>query len=237
MIGILAELNKRFDHAALRPETTEKDIIRLCSEAVEYKLFAIAVNPVWVPIAKDILLGSGVRIVSVAGFPLGANRTESKIVEAVRCANDGAHEIDMVANIGWLISGEPGRAREEISSVRKKLPYNVLLKVIVEAGLLTPPQQIDAVRAVINGGAQFVKTSTGFFGNTTREQIETLSAAAGGQVEVKASGGIRTMEQCRVMLEAGATRLGSSASVSIMREYLKSRGDWTPDGKGRKQPD
>lgn len=220
--NLLENLNRRFDHAALKPETTESDIIQLCRQAKEFELFAVAINPVWVPLAREELAGSDVRIVSVAGFPLGASRTDMKVAEAVTGASDGAHEIDMVANIAWLIDGCFDRAEEEISAVRKNLPYNVVLKVIVEAAKLTQGQQVRSVEAVIGGGAQFIKTSTGFFGGATIEQVKTLSRAAQGQIEVKASGGIRNLEQCRSMLEAGATRLGSSASTEIMREYLES---------------
>jgi deoxyribose-phosphate aldolase len=142
-------------------------------------------------------------------------------MEAVKGVRDGAHEIDMVTNIGWLVSDRFSLAETEIAEVRKVLPYNVVLKVIIEAGFLSEKQRINATRAVINGGAQFVKTCTGFFGGATVEQVRTLHRAAAGQIEVKASGGIRTFEQCRQLLEAGATRLGSSASVAIIREWLQ----------------
>lgn len=217
--NLLDSLNKRFDHAALKSETTESDIILLCQQAIEFDLFAVAINPVWVPVAKKELTGSDVSIVSVAGFPLGANRTDIKVAEAVKAASDGAHEIDMVANIGWLLAGHLKKVEEEISALRKNLSYNVLLKVIVETGKLTPALQRQSVDAVIAGGAQFIKTSTGFFGGAEVEDVATLAEAAGGRIEVKASGGIRSLSQCRAMLKAGATRLGSSASVEIMREY------------------
>ncbi len=220
MEKLLIDLNKRLDHAALKPETAESDILALCSEAMRYHLLAVAVNPVWVGVAKEALAGSEVHIVTVAGFPLGASRPEVKVAEAIHGVSDGAHEIDMVANIGWLVSQQFAKVEKEIALVRKNLSYNVLLKVIVEAGLLSSQQQTDAVRAVINGGAQFVKTSTGFFGRATAQQVTTLVEAAGGRIEVKASGGIRTLDDCRVMLDAGATRLGTSASADIMREYL-----------------
>ncbi len=216
----LTNLNKRFDHAALRPETTEEQIHALCDEARQYDLFAVAVNPVWVSLARTNLAGTSVRVVSVAGFPLGANRSETKVAEAVRAVDDGAQEIDMVANIGWIISRQYEKAADEIGMVRKNLPYNVLLKVIIEAGLLPKNQLHDCVKIVVDGGAQFVKTSTGFFGGATVDQVATLVGAARGQVEVKASGGIRSLQQCREFLEAGATRLGSSSSAAIMHEYL-----------------
>lgn len=215
----ISDLNRRFDHAALMPETTEADIVRLCGEAREYDFHGVAVNPVWIVLARDELTGSRVKVVSVAGFPLGASTTEIKLAEAVQAVGSGAHEIDMVANIGWLVSGQAGKVEREIRELRDNLPYNVLLKVIIEAGKLDSKQLMDAVKATTDGGAQFVKTSTGFFGGATVEQVELLSRAAQGKIEVKASGGIRTLEQCRQLIEAGASRLGSSASAAIMKEY------------------
>ena len=222
MIEILKNLNRRFDHAALHSEVCENDIRNLCSEARENDFFSVAVNPVWVSVAVDALQGSSVRILSVAGFPLSASRSDVKVFEAVRAVKDGAHEIDMVANVGWLVSGLFSEAEKEIREMRDNLPYNVVLKVIIEAGKLSTQQQVDATKCVINGGAQFVKTSTGFFGGATVEQIDTLVKAADGQIEVKASGGIRTLDQCRLFLEAGATRLGSSSSVDIMGELHRN---------------
>jgi deoxyribose-phosphate aldolase len=221
MTNVLHNLHRRFDHAALKPDVDEAAISKLCDEAREYKFYAVAVNPVWVPTAREALQGSNVKILTVSGFPLGASRTDIKVMEAVKGVRDGAHEIDMVANIGWLVSDRFSQAENEIAEVRKALPYNVVLKVIIEAGFLSEKQRIEATRAIINGGAQFVKTCTGFFGNATVPQVRTLIKAACRQVEVKASGGIRTLEQCRQLLEAGATRLGSSASVAIMKEFAK----------------
>ena len=219
MNNTLSGLNRRFDHALLHQEIDEEDVVRLCRDAVEYDFYSIAINPVWVRLARQNLQNSRVQILSVSGFPLGASRTDIKVAEAVRGVSDGAREIDMVANIGWLASDQFGKAETEINQIRKNLPNNIILKVIIEAGKLTEKQQIEATRAVINGGAQFVKTCTGFFGGATVEQVKTLVKAAEGKIEVKASGGIKTLQQCRELLEAGATRLGSSSSVAIMNEY------------------
>jgi deoxyribose-phosphate aldolase len=205
----------------LKPDVDEAAIRRLCDEARTYRFYAVAVNPAWVTTARDVLHGSGVKILTVSGFPLGSHRTDIKVAEAVKGVQDGAHEIDMVANVGWLVSDRFRQAEKEISEVRRALPYNVVLKVIIEAGYLSEAQQIEATKAVINGGAQFVKTCTGFFGSATVEQVRRLHRAAAGQIEVKASGGIRTLEQCRRLLEVGATRLGSSASVAIMQELFE----------------
>lgn len=189
-----------------------------CREAKTHQFFSVAVNPVWVTTACDELQGSNVKILSVAGFPLSASRTDVKLFEAIKGVSDGAHEIDMVANVGWMVDGRFSAVEAEIAEIRKGLPFNVLLKVIIEAGKLSVEQQRKATRAVVAGGAQFVKTSTGFFGGATVDQVRVLSEEAAGEIEVKASGGIRTLAQCRELLEAGATRLGSSSSVAIMNE-------------------
>jgi len=221
---ILHDLHRRFDHAALAPETDEKAVRLACSEAVRLGFFSVAVNPVWTSLVAELLTGTQVKVLGVAGFPLGASRTNIKAAEASNGVADGAHEIDMVANIGHLVSGEFAEVEREISTIRRALPYNVVLKVIIEAGRLTERQQIEATRAVANGGAQFVKTCTGFFGGATVDQVTTLVKAARGEVEVKASGGIKTLDQCRRLLAAGASRLGASASVSIMKEFTESNG-------------
>ena len=224
MTSLLHELNRRFDHAALHSEVDEATVIRVCNEAREYGFFAVAVNPAWTATAAEALRGSAVKVLGVAGFPLSAHRTDIKVMEAVKGVRDGASEIDMVANVGWLVSGRYRDVESEIRQVRESLPYNVVLKVIIEAGKLSVEQQVAATRCVIEGGAQFVKTCTGFFGGATPEQVRTLREAAAGRIEVKASGGIRTLEQCRGLLEAGATRLGSSSSVQIVEEWRKMSG-------------
>ncbi len=222
MNSLLHDLNLRFDYAALQPEVGEKVIRQLCYDAIEHNFYAVAVNPAWVAMASNELEGSNVRIVTVAGFPLGASRTDEKVVEATEGVLDGAHEIDMVANIGWLVEDRFVEVEAEIRKVRRNLSDEIVLKVIIEAGKLSVIQQIEATKAVISGGAQFVKTCTGFFGGASVAQVRNLQEAANGQIAVKASGGIRTLEDCRKLLEAGATRLGSSASVAIMRELKAS---------------
>jgi len=219
----LDNLNLRFDYAALNSEVTEADVRRTCAEAIQCELCAVCFNPVWIRIASEIVAGTGVRVISVAGFPLGANRTSQKVIEAAEAVQDGADEIDMVANIGWLCSDRFVEAEAEMRKVRRNLPEDVVLKVIIEAGKLTSAQQVDATSAVINSGAQFVKTSTGFFGGATIEQVEILHRAARGQIQVKASGGIRTLDQCREFLKAGAARLGSSSCVNILNELRRTR--------------
>lgn len=215
-------LSLLIDHTALKSSVTETDINSICREALEYDFFAVVVNPVWVKTAVQQLSGSRTIVCSVAGFPLGANRVELKMKEAALAASDGAIEIDMVANIGWQLSDRFAAVEDEIRQVRDVLPPEVVLKVIIEAGTLSQAQQASATRAVINGGAQFVKTGTGFGNGVTIEQVRNLCTAAGCQIQVKAAGGIRTFEQCQQLIEAGASRLGTSSSVRIMTELQSS---------------
>ncbi|HEX2897921.1 MAG TPA: deoxyribose-phosphate aldolase [candidate division Zixibacteria bacterium] len=223
MKDILQDLNRMLDHSALKPDVNEKAVIQLCEEAIKYNFCAVCVNPVWARLAADRLKGISIKVVSTVGFPLGANRTDVKATEAAKAVSDGASEIDMAANIGWIKSGEFKKLEDEIAEVRRSIPSNVILKVIIEAPLLTPDEQLKATKAVISGGAQFVKTGTGFFGDATVEQVKNLARAAGGKILVKASGGIKTLEQCRVMLEAGASRIGTSSGVQIMDQYSRPK--------------
>lgn len=209
-----------FDHALLHSEVDERAILRCCREAMEFNFYGIAINPYWVPIAKKELTGTDVKIIGVSGFPLSAHTTDIKVTEAVRGVEDGADEIDMVANVGLMASGEFKKAEQEIVQVRKSLPADIILKVIIEAPKLTPEQQVEATKAVIEGGAQFVKTATGFFGGATVEMVKRLKQTAQNHIKVKASGGIKTLTDAEAMIAAGADRLGSSSSANIMRELL-----------------
>lgn len=216
---VIQNLNRYFDHSLLKPETDLAAIIKLCQEANQYNFFGIAINPYWVQYAGKELKDSDVRIISVSGFPLSASTVDIKVAEAVRGFEDGADEIDMVANVGLLASGEFKKVEEEIYQVRKNLPEDVVLKVIIEAPRISPETQVGAVKAIINAGAGYVKTATGFFGGTTVDMVRRLYAAAGGRIKVKASGGIRTLADAEELIKAGADRIGSSASVEIMKEY------------------
>ena len=211
------DLARFLEHTLLRPDATESAIRQACRHAVISGCCSVVINPARVTVAKEELGESPVKIVTVAGFPLGSCRPEIKVVEAVRGAIDGAVEIDMVAAIGWLLDGEWQRAEDEIVQVRRTLPREVALKVIIEAPLLSQKQQADATRVVINAGAQFVKSGTGFFGPVTVDQIRTLVDAAHGFIQVKAAGGIRSLEQCLSLIETGATRLGSSTSFDLLK--------------------
>ena len=215
---ILANLHRRFDHTNLSPDATPEDIQRLCDEAREYDFHSVCVSPIWAPLASRLLADSAVRICTVCDFPGGNNRTELKTIEAIKGALDGAHEIDIVANIGWLASGEFSKARDEIAAVRRELPKDVALKVIIECGRLLPDQWREATMAVVDSGAEFVKSGTGMHSPVTGDQVRVLADTAAGRIKVKAAGGIRTLSQCRDLIAAGADRLGCSASVAIMRE-------------------
>ncbi|MBI5266799.1 MAG: deoxyribose-phosphate aldolase [candidate division Zixibacteria bacterium] len=218
---LLSGLNRRIDHTLLKPEAGAKDIRRLCDEALQYHFHAVCVNPVWVRQASDWLTGSDVVVVAVAGFPIGANRTDIKVAEACASAEDGATEIDMVAQIGLLRDGQMAEVEADIRKVRRNLPEPVMLKVILEVGLLTAEQMGSGVECCVNAGAEYVKTSTGFFGPCTAVQVGWLSRCSAGRIGVKASGGIRTLEHARLMIEAGAGRLGTSAGVTIMQELAR----------------
>jgi deoxyribose-phosphate aldolase len=216
-------LNAYFDHSLLRPESGPEDIRKLCRDAVEYDFYGIAINPFWVLTAAEELKDSRVKIISVSGFPLSANRTDIKIAEAAKGVEDGADEIDMVANIGLLRTGAYGAVEKEISLMKKNLPDGIILKVIIEAPLIPPEAQVEAVKLIINSGADYVKTSTGFFGGASVEIVKRLYSAAGGQIKVKASGGIRTLAETTALIAAGAERIGSSASVEIIKEHQRMK--------------
>ncbi len=217
---MIKNLNRYFDHSLLTPQTTREDIANLCREAIEYDFCGIAINPFWVKDAAQDLSDSNVKIISVSGFPLSATRTDIKIAEAVKGVEDGAAEIDMVANIGLLRMGAYDRVEDEIAQIRNILPKEIILKVIIEAPRISPEAQIEAVKTIINAGAEYVKTATGFFGGATEEVVRRLFEAADGHIKVKASGGIRDLESTERLIAAGAERIGSSASIYIMKEYF-----------------
>jgi len=220
-------LNRYFDHAILTSDTTEAHIKAACAEAREYNFFGLAVNPCWNELIAKELAGSAVTGIGVAGFPLGATTPLAKTTEATEAAQSGAGEVDMVANIGRIVAGDLRYAENEIAAIRRALPDTVALKVIIETPLLNDSQIRDTTKAVINAGAQFVKTATGFFGATTREALNTVVAANNNQIKVKASGGIKTLTQAEDFIALGAHRLGSSSSVAIMREYQSRKAPTT----------
>ena len=206
------------DHTLLRPEATQEDIIKLCREAREYKFASVCVNPFWVPLAATELAGSPVKVCTVIGFPLGATSTEAKAAETQAALRAGAHEIDMVQNIGALRSGDYDSVQADIAAVVDVAHRSgAIVKVILETALLDDDQKVIACQLAKKAGADFVKTSTGFgpSGATTHD-VELMRRTVGPEMGVKASGGIRTLDDLKKMIAAGATRIGASSSVKIV---------------------
>jgi deoxyribose-phosphate aldolase len=208
------------DHTLLKPEAISAEIERVCEEAIEYGFASVCVNPCWVTLARQRLSNSTVKLCTVVGFPLGANETRTKIREAALAREQGAVEIDMVINIGALRAGDHAFVKDEIREIAKVVKTERgLLKVIIETCLLNEQEKTAACRLAVRAGADFVKTSTGFSkAGATVEDVQLMRRTVGPDVGVKASGGIRTLSTLKQMLTAGAARIGSSASVSIMNE-------------------
>lgn len=211
-------LARYIDHTLLRPEATPDDIDRLCDEAVKYGFIAVCINPAWVSRAAKRLRGTGVKVASVVGFPLGANTPEIKAMEARRALREGAREIDMVINIGALKGGDHELVRRDIAGVSDACrEVGARNKVIIEAAYLTDEEKVIACRLAQLGHADFVKTSTGFGpGGATVFDVALMRETVGSKMGVKAAGGIHTAEEVRDMITAGATRIGASAGVRIV---------------------
>lgn len=206
------------DHTLLRPEATRTDILRLCAEARQYGFASVCVNPYWVPLAAAALRGTPVKVCTVAGFPLGASMTEVKRAEAEAAVRTGAGEVDMVINIGALRSEDYDTVKTDIQSVVEICHRaGALVKVILETALLDYRQKVIACVLARLAGADFVKTSTGFGpGGATVEDVALMRQVVGPEMGVKAAGGIRSLQDLRRMVAAGATRIGASASVRIV---------------------
>jgi deoxyribose-phosphate aldolase len=211
------------DQTLLKPEATPADIIRLCDEARGCGFASVCINPVWVPLAKERLGDSPVRVCTVVGFPLGANRRETKLAEATLALAEGAVELDMVQNIGALRSGDLGLVQDEISSLAALAhAEGAILKVILETCLLTDEQKTTACLLAAEAKADFVKTSTGFsIHGATEADVRLMRGVVGPSIGVKASGGIRTLEVLRRMVLAGATRIGTSSGRQILSEFTE----------------
>lgn len=213
-------LARTIDHTLLKPDATEVDVEQLCREAREYDCYSVCVNPCWVRTAAGLLSGSPVLVCGVAGFPLGANAASTKAREAERIAQDGGREVDMVINLGRLKGGDYATVEEDIRQVRDALGPQIILKVILETAALDQQQKKDATEIAVAAGADYVKTSTGFHpsGGASAEDVALLRDVAAGRAKVKASGGIRTLATALQMLEAGADRIGLSATVAILNQ-------------------
>ncbi len=213
-------LNSFIDHTLLKADATVEQITKLCQEAREYKFASVCVNSCWVRLCSELLRGSGVAVCTVVGFPLGAMIPEAKAFEAEAAIENGATEIDMVINIGALKSGDYRMVAKDIQVVCDAVhEHGALLKVIIEACLLTKEEKVIACLLAKNAGADYVKTSTGFStGGATVEDVALMRKVVGEEMGVKAAGGIRDKETAEAMLDAGADRLGASAGVQICKE-------------------
>lgn len=209
--------SKYIDHTILKPEAQKADIERICKEAVEHDFASVMVNPCWIPFVKEQIKGSDVLAACVVGFPLGANSTAVKVFEVKDAIANGADEVDMVINIGQLKDGNDEYVTDEIRQ-SKAAAGNKTLKVIIETCLLTDDEKIRACKDVVAAGADFVKTSTGFStGGATVSDVKLMKEAVkGSSVKVKASGGVRSSEDFKAMIEAGAERIGTSSGCKLV---------------------
>ena len=213
----MTNIAKMIDHTALKANTTKEQIEVLCSEAKQYNFASVCVNPTWVETAATMLKSTGVDVCTVIGFPLGANTPETKAFETSDAIEKGATEVDMVLNIAALKAGDDELVERDIRAVVEAAKGKALTKVIFETCLLTKEEIERACRLSVKAGADFVKTSTGFStGGATVEDIALMRKTVGPDVGVKASGGVRSVEDAKAMIEAGATRIGASSGVSIV---------------------
>ena len=218
----MMDIARFIDHTLLKPDATEEMIENLCNEAKKYNFYAVCINPYYVKLAKKILRNSNVKIATVIGFPLGANTSKIKALEAEESIKDGADELDMVINIAALKNKDYDKVKEDIEEVVKKAKGNALVKVIIETCLLTEDEKVRACNLSLEAGANFVKTSTGFNGKgATVEDIRLIKSVVGNKMKIKASGGIRDYETAIKMIEAGANRIGASSSVKIVQDSIK----------------
>ena len=205
------------DHTLLKPDATGEMIDKLCAEAKKYEFAAVCVNPYYVSRAKELLKDTNIKVATVIGFPLGANTKEVKAFETEDAIKNGANEVDMVINIGALKSEEYDVVIDDIKSVVKVANGKAIVKVIIETCLLTEEEKIMACKLAKEAGADYVKTSTGFStGGATVEDVKLMKEIVGDSLKIKASGGIRDYETAKAMIDAGASRIGASASIKIV---------------------
>jgi deoxyribose-phosphate aldolase len=216
---VSGDVAQYIDHTLLKPDASQAQITQLCEEARQYKFATVCVNPTNVKLCSQLLRGSGVGVCVVAGFPLGATPTKVKCYEAQQAIQDGATEVDMVINVGALKSKQYDLVREDIAAVARTCHNGgASLKVIIEAALLTDDEKITACQLSKAAGADYVKTSTGFGpGGATLHDVALMRQTVGPEMGVKAAGGIKTYQDTVAMLQAGATRIGASASVKILQ--------------------
>lgn len=211
------------DHTALKPDTTIEQIKKLCAEAIEYGFASVCVNPCYVKLCSDILKGSKIKVCTVIGFPLGATTTAAKVAETTESIANGATEVDMVINVGAIKSQDFDYVKKDIEGVVGAAKGKALVKVILETCLLTDEEKVKSCRICKEAGADFVKTSTGFStGGATVADVKLMRAEVKPTMGVKASGGIRDYETAKAMVDAGASRIGASASVAIANHEKSS---------------
>lgn len=213
------QLNQYIDHTLLKADTTKDQIEKLCAEAKEYGFASVCVNPTWVKYSSELLEGTNVKVCTVIGFPLGAATSETKAFETKNAIMNGATEVDMVINIGELKNNNTELVETDIRSVVEAANGRALTKVIIETCLLTDEEKVKACELSVKAGADFVKTSTGFStGGAIVEDVKLMRKSVGPKIGVKASGGIRTKEDALIMIDAGATRIGASSGINIVKE-------------------
>lgn len=215
-----AEIARLIDHTLLKADAAETEVRALCAEALEYGFASVCVNPWYVALCAELLAGSAVRVCTVIGFPLGSTLPQVKTFEAQKAIEEGAQEVDMVINVGALKSGKFEAVEADIRRVVEAAHRgNAICKVIIETALLSHDEKVRASQLAIQAGADVVKTSTGFStGGATEEDVRLIRSTIGPNVGLKASGGVRTLEDLRKMVAAGATRIGASAGVKIIHE-------------------
>ena len=225
-----AEVAGYVDHTLLKPEATPADVAALAEEADDLGAYSICVSPSMLPIALPA--GSSVKIATVCGFPTGAHHSQIKAAEAAHAVADGAHEVDMVMNLGLAKAGEWDEVQADIALVRAAAPHPTVLKVIIESAALTDDEIVAACRAAEAAGADFVKTSTGFHpaGGASVAAVELMAATVGDRLGVKASGGVRTAADALAMIAAGATRLGLSGTAAVLDGLDGHDDDGAPQG-------
>uniref|UniRef100_UPI00403F5EB7 deoxyribose-phosphate aldolase n=1 Tax=Candidatus Enterococcus willemsii TaxID=1857215 RepID=UPI00403F5EB7 len=211
------ELNRMMDHTILKADTPREEVLRIIEEAKKYHFYSVCVNPVWVSLAAEELKGEPVAVCTVIGFPLGATTSETKAFETENAIKNGADEVDMVISVGQLKAGEYEAVQKDIEAVVAAAKDRALVKVIIESCLLTDEEIVKVCELAKAAGADFVKTSTGFStGGATTDAVRIMRETVGPEMGVKASGGIHNEAEALSMVEAGASRLGTSASVAII---------------------
>ena len=213
------EIAKYIDHALLNPAATVEDVQRCCNEAWQHNFPTVCVYPTAVRQARDYLQGKLQQVCTVIGFPTGATTTGAKLYEAQEAVENGATELDVVINLGWLKSGDANRVNKEIAQICEET--GVTVKAIIETGLLNQEEKQLAVEACLDAGVAFIKTNTGWFGGATVADVELIREISGGQVGIKASGGIRDLQSAIALIDAGANRLGTSRGILLLQQQKK----------------